>query len=282
MPYVLATCSLVLLLWISVLPVSADQVRIANYNAARDIFWNQLYPNGGTTLYCGEPFARQNTTLNVEHVYAASWMTKFLGCGSRTQCRRTSGRFNHMEADLHNLYPDLEVTNAARSDFRFTVIPGERPTVRPTCDFEHDKRQRLVEPRPEVRGDIARALLYMEFEYGAPLDPTMRALMVQWHHEDPPTDAERARNEQIEMLEGKRNPFIDQPHLVAPPPIPPGPLSPALSTAGGGSVRGNKASKLYHRPDCPGYASIAERNRVELASEAEAQQAGYRKATNCP
>ena len=283
MPHVLATFSLVLLLWSRALTVSADQVRIANYDAARDLFWHQLYPTGGTTLSCGEPFARQHTTVNIEHVYAASWMTQFLGCGSRQHCRRTSGRFNHMEADLHNLYPDLEVTNAARSDFRFTLLPGEHPTVRPSCDCEHDKRQRLVEPRPEVRGDIARALLSMEFAYGAPLDPTMRALVVQWHHKDPPTDAARARNEHIERLEGKRNPFLDQPHLVAAPPIPAsGPLSPALPTAAGGPVRGNKASKLYHRPDCSGYTSRAERNRVEWASAAEAQQAGYRKATNCP
>ena len=179
--------------------------------------------------------------------------------------------------------PDLEVTNAARSDFRFTILPGERPTVRPTCDCEHDKQQRLVEPRPAVRGDIARALLSMEFEYGAPLDPAMRTLIVQWHHEDPPTDTEHARNETIERLEGKRNPFIDQPSLVAAPPIPASsPTAPSPSPAAGGTVRGNKASKLYHRPACPGYTSIAERNRVEWASEAEARAAGYRKATNCP
>jgi len=80
MPHVLATFSLVLLLWSRALTVSADQVRIANYDAARDLFWHQLYPNGGTTLSCGEPFARQHTTVNIEHVYAASWMTQFLGC----------------------------------------------------------------------------------------------------------------------------------------------------------------------------------------------------------
>jgi hypothetical protein len=61
MPHVLATFFLVLLLWSRALPVSADQVCIANYAAAREIFWTQLYPNGSTTLYCGEPFARQNT-----------------------------------------------------------------------------------------------------------------------------------------------------------------------------------------------------------------------------
>lgn len=264
----------------------ADQTRLVNYSEARRIFWSQLYPNGGTTLYCGESFTRNNTTLNVEHVYAASWMTKVVGCGSRKQCRRTSPRFNHMEADLHNLHPDLEVTNAARSDYRFAILPGERPTVRPTCDFEHDKPQKLAEPRPEVRGDIARSLLYMEHEYGVPLDSTMRTLIVQWHHEDPPTEAERARNDQIAAMQGTRNPFIDQPTLLTPPPgggpaPTPSPAPAPSPLPGVGVVRGNKASMVYHRPHCPGYNSIATRNRVEFASASDAQVAGYRVAGNC-
>ncbi len=41
---------------------------LANYNAARGIFWNDLYPGGGFTVYCAQPFAR-NLGLEVEHVY---------------------------------------------------------------------------------------------------------------------------------------------------------------------------------------------------------------------
>jgi S1/P1 Nuclease len=47
------------------------------------------------------------------------------------------------------------------------------------------------------------------------------------------------------------------------------------------AVRGNSNSKVYHRPHCPGYNTIAAHNRVEFASEAAAQAAGYRKAGNC-
>ena len=106
-------------------PAAADQTRLVNYDEARRLFWARLYPQGGTTLYCGEPFVRRNPSLNIEHVYAASWMAKHLQCGSREQCRRTSPRFNHMEADLHNLHPDLEVTNAARKDYRFGESRGK-------------------------------------------------------------------------------------------------------------------------------------------------------------
>jgi Metal binding domain of Ada len=54
-----------------------------------------------------------------------------------------------------------------------------------------------------------------------------------------------------------------------------------LSTAAG-AVVGNKNSKIYHRPDCPGFKTISEKNRVNFASAAEAEKAGYRIAKNCP
>jgi endonuclease YncB( thermonuclease family)/methylphosphotriester-DNA--protein-cysteine methyltransferase len=49
-----------------------------------------------------------------------------------------------------------------------------------------------------------------------------------------------------------------------------------------GTVIGNKNSKKYHRPDCPGYRDMAERNRVFFKTVAEAEAAGYKRAGNCP
>lgn len=48
-----------------------------------------------------------------------------------------------------------------------------------------------------------------------------------------------------------------------------------------GAVRGNRNSDIYHRPDCPSYNKIAERNRIEFESAAKAVSAGYRIAGNC-
>ena len=47
-------------------------------------------------------------------------------------------------------------------------------------------------------------------------------------------------------------------------------------------VVGNKRSGIYHLPHCSGYSQINLENRVEFASEAEAEAAGYRRAGNCP
>jgi len=52
-------------------------------------------------------------------------------------------------------------------------------------------------------------------------------------------------------------------------------------SASGGNVRGNKHSKIYHLPGCPSYEAMSPANIVPFASEAAAQQAGYRKAKNC-
>jgi endonuclease YncB( thermonuclease family)/methylphosphotriester-DNA--protein-cysteine methyltransferase len=49
-----------------------------------------------------------------------------------------------------------------------------------------------------------------------------------------------------------------------------------------GTIVGNGNSKKYHRPDCPGYRDMAERNRVFFKSVAEAEAAGFKRAGNCP
>jgi phosphatidylserine/phosphatidylglycerophosphate/cardiolipin synthase-like enzyme len=49
-----------------------------------------------------------------------------------------------------------------------------------------------------------------------------------------------------------------------------------------GNVHGNRHSKVYRVPGCKGYASIRPAPVVPFATEAEAQQAGYRKAKDCP
>lgn len=47
-------------------------------------------------------------------------------------------------------------------------------------------------------------------------------------------------------------------------------------------IIGNRRSHIYHRPDCPNYSQVAPKNRVPFSSVAEAEQAGYRVAKNCP
>lgn len=174
----------------------------AGYDSTlRDVFWTQLYPNGGWTLYCNERFEPgQRAGLNIEHVYPASWMAKHLGCGSRKQCRRDSELFNVMESDPMNLWPALAQYNQVRGNLPFGEIPGER-WLYSSCDFE--RRGRLVEPSQRARGQIARAMLHMHRVYGLPINGP---LMARWDKEYPVTDEELRRRQIIESLPGLQQP----------------------------------------------------------------------------
>ncbi|WGK63338.1 Ada metal-binding domain-containing protein (plasmid) [Halopseudomonas sp. SMJS2] len=56
----------------------------------------------------------------------------------------------------------------------------------------------------------------------------------------------------------------------------------SASAAYKGAVRGNRNSSIFHRPDCPSYASISPHNIVLFNSGQEAIAGGYRLAGNCP
>lgn len=179
-----------------------------DYRSLRPLFWSQLYGGGGNTLYCNKRFEQRGKGFNIEHVMPMSWVVNALGCASRKQCRSTNKRFNEIESDLHNLFPSLTALNNARSSYAFGVIEGE-PRSFGDCDFEVNHQRKIVEPTPAVRGEIARAVLYMEQTYGVEIFEKQRRLLMQWDSRHPATAQERSRNDRIEALQGRRNTFID-------------------------------------------------------------------------
>jgi len=186
---------------------AGGQNTFESYSDAKDVFWDELYPDGFEEFYCGKqvPGRRHH---NIEHTFPAFWMTKARGCGSRKNCRKNDATFNHMEADLHNLYPSRYDVNSARGSLPFGTISGERHAFS-GCDFEVNTR--IVEPRDDVRGDIARAVQYMASAYDAEsgMPNGQLKLMQDWDQLDPPTVAEFARNDKIKALQGNGNPFVE-------------------------------------------------------------------------
>jgi deoxyribonuclease-1 len=193
---------------IMLLPSVGCTAQPAGYLDTIPVFWRTLYPDGGSGLYCGAAFAAHDRDYNIEHVYPMAWVTKALRCGDRQACRRSSARFNLIEADMHNLYPARKDLNKARGSYPYREIRGERHVER-GCDFEVDHRARVVEPRPAVRGDIARAMLYMSDRYGLEIYARQRRLLESWHLGDPPDAEERRRNTLIADRQGQRNHWID-------------------------------------------------------------------------
>jgi len=92
------------------------------------------------------------------------------------------------------------------STFR-TLPPGEALAFG-RCDLELQDRK--IEPRPDIRGDIARTYFYMDAAYPGRgiLSRQDRKLFEAWDAEDPVDDWERERARRIEARQGNKNPFV--------------------------------------------------------------------------
>ena len=191
---------------------------INNYDEiSENIFWNDLYPGGGWSLYCGYHFenslgVNEDYLFVIEHIYPVSRMLGFLNCESRRQCRlKKNSKFIRMEADMQNLYPVWQDANVARRNMTYGIIEGEDWRFE-NCDFERSLK--FIEPRPLARGNISRSLLYMHTKYGLPLEKSMIDQLKRWNKEDLPSKQEKSRNNRIEEIQGVRNPYVDDPTLV--------------------------------------------------------------------
>ena len=115
--------------------------------------------------------------------------------------------FNRMSSDLYNLRPTVGAVNALRSNFRMGLIEGEARQFG-ACDMEIEDR--VFEPRPSIRGDIARIYFYMDAAYpgrGIVGKKQLKLLKV-WHRGDPVSEEERALTLKIKALQGNDNPFV--------------------------------------------------------------------------
>lgn len=198
--FIILLCSIPLL--------ASGQPTIPDYDTARDVyFWPKLYHDGGVTFYCGQSFSSRKG-LNVEHVYPASWIARAFGCKNRNTCPKDI--FHQAAADLHNLWPTRADINQARSNYPFGELEGEEHRIKTNVcpDFEKlNSRTAIVEPRDDVKGDIARTIFYMELAYKLPI-VVDRRLLLKWHKADPIDEEEIRRNRVILSLQKRANPFI--------------------------------------------------------------------------
>lgn len=128
---------------------------------------------------------------------------KFKG---RKCCEKIDPLFRIMQADMYNLQPAIGELNANRSNLYFGIIDGE-PRKFGACDFEVDNK--VVEPKEDIRGDIARTYFYMEYNYGITISNKQRKLFELWDKNDPVSDWERKRAKRIEKIQGNKNKFIN-------------------------------------------------------------------------
>ena len=150
--------------------------------------------------------------------------------------------------DMHHLAPVMQSVNSSRGDHPFAEVEdtqadrwwgpdGVTRTSAPplaTRDLYTEKRNGsspILEPREDQAGDVARAMFYVWTVYGPTgtdqLDTQFwaeqRDVLLDWHAQDPPDDAETERTLAIQSHQGSPNPFVLDATLAArafgPPPV---------------------------------------------------------------
>jgi deoxyribonuclease-1 len=194
--------------------MNIQQTQLGSYQHAIRLFWRELYATGGKTLYSQQQFGPTKPGwINIEHVFPMAWVVNELKCKDRKECRNKSRKFNHIESDLHNLYPSRRDLNMLRASHRFGSIKGEL-RVLGSYDFEIDNKNRIVEPAPASQGEIARAMFHMAMTYDLKIFARQAQTLAYWNRTDQPSKEEKRRNDIIESLQGTRNYFIDNPAEV--------------------------------------------------------------------
>lgn len=141
--------------------------------------------------------------IEYEHIVPAHAFGQYLPCwrdGGRKNCKKVSQKFKLMEADLYNLVPAIGELNADRSNFTFTELSGEERRYG-DIDFEVDFKSRRVEPRDEVKGQIARTYFYFQRVYGLPISDKQMRLFRVWDKNDPINNEEIVIYDKIKMYQ---------------------------------------------------------------------------------
>ncbi|HEX5843023.1 MAG TPA: endonuclease [Pseudomonas sp.] len=193
--------------------LASGQNQINDPKAAAQLFWGQLYGQGGNSLYCGAPFSGESSQFSISPIYSSKQLKSALRCVTDRQCGIMTPSYSYMTADLHNLYPALSRVELARRNAQFGELDDSVPSKFADIGCDMKTSFQLVEPRDAAKGNIARAIFYMHVEYGLPIVGQVQ-MYKKWHQMDPPDAEEKARNEQIVTLQGTRNRFIDNPELV--------------------------------------------------------------------
>ncbi len=185
-------------------------------------------PNNVILIYSGV-----SVGANQEYNSGNGWTREHVWAKSRGDFGTTTGP----GTDVHALRPLDTNTNSTRSNRGFDDCTD--------CAIVYDKWSNNTnsfkdttdwsfEPRPEVKGDVARMLFYMAVRYegydGYPdleLSETIMpstdntpfhgilSVLLEWHRNDPVDSWEENRNDIIYYTyQDNRNPFIDHPEIA--------------------------------------------------------------------
>ncbi|MCW2254939.1 deoxyribonuclease-1 [Providencia alcalifaciens] len=241
------------------------------------------------------------TRIEWEHIVPAWVFGHQRQCwqqGGRKNCVATDPVFRRMEADMYNLAPSIGEVNADRSNFSYGQLADNAEYPYGQCRSRVDTKERIFEPRNEVKGQVARVYFYMHDRYNLSMSRQQQQLLMTWDKQYPPSQWEKQRDERIASIMGHHNPFVigEQKWVLGHKNSAQGikddtDISSTLasvktqprtqSTEAVMQVKGNRNSHKYHLAHCAGFKTTSDKNAVMFSNELAAQAAGYDLAGNC-
>ena len=213
--------------YVTILPYEGFNITMPYYESAEGLTGNELFLELRSIINTGKKYvsydaaryilddsdADPNIPGNVILVYLGTSVSGTWDAGATWNREHVwpqslLGYDTTMSADLHNLKPSNPSENSSRGNSYFDNISVSKVSY---------------EPRDEVKGDVARILLYMWTMYAslslvdeAPsiYEMALLSVLLEWHVIDPVDDFERNRNEVIYSYQNNRNPYIDYPEFV--------------------------------------------------------------------
>ncbi|MDN6280030.1 MAG: endonuclease [Psychroflexus sp.] len=173
-----------------------------------------IYTEQDKSKYLRQVGSESSGRWNREHVFPRSRGGFYsieddgIATGIDSYWTTNADSLRHGNSDAHHLRPALSAENSSRGNKNFGDYTGP------------DGNQ------GSFKGDVARAVLYMELRYNAlsivegfPTTSDAGQLgdlqtLLEWHEQDPPDDYEMRRNNVIYNWQKNRNPLIDMPDLV--------------------------------------------------------------------
>ena len=142
-------------------------------------------------------------------------------------------------SDLHHLYPSDGDANQRKSNYMLGEVAnpafdnGVSKVGKNAYNYAGAPAANAFEPDDEYKGDFARTYFYMitcyedyaqqwrsdalnmfNKEIYPVLKPWAKDMLLKWHRNDPLSQKEINRNNEVYKVQKNRNPFIDYPQLV--------------------------------------------------------------------
>lgn len=215
--------------------ITTTHTTLTTYDGLRDVYkksdsledgYITWFFTGTTSKYNGVMGSAQGST-NREHV----WPKK---AGQAYEDQKSN-----VGSDAHHLRPVEGTFNSSHNDSQFDEVEeivaniiAENGTINySNLCYASDGS---FMPGVGYRGATARILMYVQTRWGdnykddsgcglkftTETDNTNPKLigniatLIKWHLEEPPTEEEKTRNEEVYKIQGNRNPFIDHPEYA--------------------------------------------------------------------